>query len=187
MATEPKTTGLTYEDLERFPDDNLRREIIGGELYVTAAPGGRHQDAVLELGARFLAWTRERGGKVYVAPRDVFLSDHDVVEPDVVFVREEHTDRIEERVVRGPPDLVVEVSSPSTRRLELVRKLQLYEAFHVPEYWYVDLDADRIEVYLLEGGRYGKPTLVTRRDTLETPQAPGLTIGVGEVLGSERT
>ena len=79
MATQPKTTGLTYADLERFPEDNLRRELIDGELIVTAAPAPRHQDAVLELGARLLAYTKEHGGKVYVAPTDVFLSDRDVV------------------------------------------------------------------------------------------------------------
>lgn len=183
MATEPKSTGLTYEDLQRFPDDNLRREIIGGELFVTPAPGGRHQDAVLRLGAAFLGWCDEHGGKVYVAPRDVFFSDHDVVEPDVLFVREDNLDRIEERVVRGAPDVVVEVSSPSTRRLELVRKLELYRSFGVPEYWYVDLDADRVEVYTLEDDRYGEPRFLGRRDTLDTPLAPGFSIAVDDVLG----
>ncbi|MGH2729121.1 MAG: Uma2 family endonuclease, partial [Actinomycetota bacterium] len=111
MATQPQT-GLTYDDLQAFPEDNFRRELIDGELIVTAAPGGRHQDAVLELGARLLAYVKQHGGKVYIAPRDVYFSDVTVVEPDVVFVRAEHLARDEERFIGGPPDIVVEVSSP---------------------------------------------------------------------------
>src|SRR5438045_3698129 len=100
MATQPQT-GLTYEDLLAFPEDNFRRELIDGELIATAAPGGRHQDAVLVLGAALLGHTRAHGGKVYVAPRDVFFTDRNVVEPDVIYVRPEDLDRNEERVVRG--------------------------------------------------------------------------------------
>lgn len=183
MATEPKTTGLTYEDLQRFPEDNFRRELIDGELIVTAAPGGRHQDVVLELGALLLAWTREHGGKVYVAPRDVYFTERDVVEPDVLFIRAENLPRVEERYVRGAPDVIVEVSSPSTRRLELVRKRELYERFGAAEYWYVDLDAERIEVYRLEGGRYGSPRMLGHGDVLESPEVPGFSVAVDDLLG----
>ncbi|MEX2552885.1 MAG: Uma2 family endonuclease [Actinomycetota bacterium] len=75
--------------------------------------------------------------------------DIEGVEPDVLFVRADHVDRVENRYVRGAPDLVVEISSPSTRRLELVRKRDLYARFGVPEYWYVDLEAELLEVYAL--------------------------------------
>lgn len=185
MATESKTTGLTYEDLlEMFPEaDNVRRELIDGELIVTPSPSDRHQDAVLELGAHLLAWTKEHGGKVYVAPRDVYFTERDVVEPDVLFLRAENLARSEERFVRGAPDVVVEVSSPSTRRLELVRKLELYERFEVKEYWYVDLDADRVEVYRLDEGRYGPPRQVIRGEDLESPEIPGFSISVDDLLG----
>jgi Uma2 family endonuclease len=182
MATEP-ITGLTYGDLQRFPEDNFRRELIDGELIVTAAPGGRHQDVVLELGARLLAHAKERGGKVYVAPRDVYFSNVNVVEPDVVFVRAENLERVEERFVEGAPDLVVEVSSPSTRRLELVRKRDLYARFGVPEYWYVDLDADRVEVYRLHERAYGVPEIVGRGAELRSPLVPDFAIAVHDLLG----
>src|SRR6266702_7470459 len=64
MATQSRTTGLTYADLEKFPEDNFRRELIDGELIVTAAPNTRHQRAVLELGAALLDYTRRHGGEV---------------------------------------------------------------------------------------------------------------------------
>ncbi|MGH2706410.1 MAG: Uma2 family endonuclease [Actinomycetota bacterium] len=186
MATQPQT-GLTYADLQRFPEDNLRRELIDGELIVTAAPGRGHQNAVLRLGAALLAYVDEHGGAVYVAPREVFLTDRNVVEPDVVFLRSEHLGRDEEPFVRGAPDLVVEVSSPSTRRLELVRKLELYERFAVGEYWYVDLDADRVEVYRPTGERYGPPVMATRGEVLSSPVVPGFSIDVDDLVGPLET
>jgi Uma2 family endonuclease len=182
MATQPKT-GLTYEDLQAFPEDNFRRELIDGELIVTPAPSTRHQDVVLELGARLLAHVKEHGGKVFIAPTDVFFSDTNVVEPDVLYVRPENVARVEKKLVRSAPDIVVEVSSPSTRRLELVRKHELYARFGVPEYWYVDLEADRVEVYRLGAGHYGRPALLARGDVLETSQIPGWSISMDQLLG----
>ncbi len=175
--------GLTYDDLQRFPDDRLRRELIDGELVVTPAPGTHHQAVVLELGARLLSYVKEHGGRVFVAPTDVFLSDRDVVEPDVLFVRPEHAGRVEPRFVRSAPDVVVEVSSPSTRRLELTRKRALYERYGVSEYWYVDLDADRVEVHSLAEGGYGPPRLLGPGDTLTSSQAAGFRLDVDELLG----
>ena len=182
MATQPQTN-LTYEDLASFPEDNLRRELIGGELIVTASPVVRHQDAVATLTGRLFIYANEHGGKVFPAPLDVFFSDIDVVEPDVLFVTQSSLAKLERKFVRGAPDLVVEVSSPTTRRLELVRKRDLYERFGVPEYWYVDLDADRIEVYRLEQDRYDVPTILGRTDTVTSPALPGFSIAVDEVLG----
>src|SRR5438552_13756270 len=175
MATHPQT-GLTYEDLLSFPEDNCRRELIDGELIVTAAPATRHQDVVLRLGAQLLAHCQQHGGRVFVAPTDVYLSESNVVEPDVLYLRPENAGRVEPQLVRSAPDVVIEVSSPSTRRLELVRKRALYERFGVPEYWFVDLDADRVECYRLDGDRYPAPTLFARDATLSPPGIPGFTI-----------
>ena len=182
MATMPDT-GLTYEDLQTFPEDNFRREIIDGELVVTAAPATRHQSVVLRLGSELLAHCDQFGGKVFVAPTDVFFSDTNVVEPDVLYLRPENVGRVEKKLVRSAPDLVFEVSSPTTRRLELVRKRELYERFGVPEYWFVDLDVDRVEIYRLEGTRYSTPKLLGRGDALDSPQIPGFTLTVDDLLG----
>src|SRR5712692_446056 len=183
MAIKPQT-GLTYEDLLSFPEDNLRRELIDGELIVTAAPATRHQNVVLRLGARLLAHCDQHGGQVFVAPTDVYFSETSVVEPDVLYLRPENVARVEPRFVRSAPDLVVEVSSPTTRRLELVRKRDLYERFGVLEYWFVDLDADRVEVHRLEGDRYIAPTLFGRGEALRSAQIPEFTLSVDELLGT---
>ena len=182
MATKPKTR-YTYADLQRFPEDNLRREIIDGELIVTAAPATRHQRVVMTLAGELYQHVKEHGGLVLPAPTDVYFSDTNVVEPDVLFVGPEHLQRVEKNFVRSAPDVVVEVSSPSTRRLELLRKRELYEQFGVPEYWYVDLDADRVEIYRLVEGRYGQPALLERGRLLGSAQIEGFAIEVDALLG----
>lgn len=183
MATETQVQ-LTYDDLQSFPDDNLRREIIDGELIVTAAPRLSHQAVVVELVRVLSNHAKEHGGRVFVAPADVFFDHTNVVEPDVLFVREEHTDRLEDdRFVKGAPDVVVEVSSPSTRRLELVRKRDLYARFGVPEYWYVDLEAEEVYVDRLAKGVYDEPLTYARGDVLESPEIPGFRIAIDDLLG----
>src|SRR5688500_220853 len=102
MATQPQT-GLTYEDLRDFPEDNLRREIIDGELIVTAATATRHQRVVAKLVHRLFAYCEIHGGEVLPAPLDVYLSDTNVVEPDVLYVRPEHLGRIEKTFMRSAP------------------------------------------------------------------------------------
>lgn len=79
-------------------------------------------------------------------------------------------------------DLLVEVSSPSTRRLDVVVKRGLYERLGVTEYWFVDLDADRVEVYRLADGAYGDPLLVGFDGHLTPPHLPGLVVEVADIL-----
>ena len=186
MATQPQTT-YTYDDLQGFPEDNLRREIIGGELIVTAAPSHRHQRVAMRLGTELELYSRIHGGEALSAPFDVYFSEDEVVEPDLLFILPETTARIESRYLRGAPNVVVEISSPSTRRLELVRKRELYERYGVPEYWYVDLDADRIEVYRLVGATYGMPELLGRGDTLRSAALEGFEAEVDYILGDLET
>ena len=184
MATEPKTTGLTYEDLQKFPDDHLRREIIDGDLVVTPSPVLRHQRAVRELIYLLVNYCRAHGGEIYPAPTDVFFSDTNVVVPDVLLVRADRLHRLkDDRYIEVAPDLVVEVSSPGTRRIDLGRRKDLYQRFGVPEYWFVDLEANRFEVYRLSSGRYGSAAFVGRGETVESPILPGLEIPVDDVLG----
>ncbi|MEX0789327.1 MAG: Uma2 family endonuclease [Actinomycetota bacterium] len=183
LSTEPAERRFRYADLAAFPHDNVIREIIDGELIVTPAPTTRHQRAVTNFILRFGAYRNSHGGDAFAAPTGVFLADDNVVEPDLVFVRDDHLDRVELAFVNGPPDLVVEISSPSTRRMDIVRKRELYARFEIPEYWFVDFDAERVEIYRLAGGTYGPPELVCSPGTLSTPQLPGLEVSIDEALG----
>lgn len=185
LSADSPARRYTYPDLADFPDDHLRREIVDGELVVTPSPVTRHQKAVGNIYFYLEIYRREDGGAAFIAPLDVFFADDNIVEPDVLFIRADHSDRVGERYIVGAPDLVVEVSSPSTRRLELVRKLELYERFGVPEYWYVDLEAERVEVYVFAGGVYPSPRLLYSGQQLESAQLEGFRMPVDEALGIE--
>lgn len=172
---------LTYEDFLSFPDDNVRREIIEGEVFVTPSPIIKHQDCVgrlhLAIGGHLAA---HGGGRVFIAPLDVLLGKHNIVEPDLIFVAADRLTIIERKNIVGAPTLLVEVvSDPRTDR---VRKRALYEKSGVPEYWIVDPDADRVEVYLLDGARYAKPIILEVGDALTTPLLPGLSIDIAELF-----
>jgi len=180
MATQPQTH--TYADLLEMPEGRERHEIIDGELIVTASPAVRHQKAVFALAQELDRYARAGGGVMLLGPVDVVFSDTNVVAPDVTYVAPDRLERVEKRCIRGAPTIIVEVSSPTTRRTDLTRKLPLYERHRVPEYWFVDLDADRIEVYSLDGDRYRAPAIFTRNQTLVSRAAPSLDVAVGGVF-----
>jgi Uma2 family endonuclease len=183
MATESSKI-YTYQDLLAMPETNRIVELIGGELLVTPSPSVRHQKVVMKIAFRLDLHFEIHGGEVLIAPLDVYFSETDVVEPDVIYMRPENVSRLEERRLVGPPDVAVEVSSPSTRQIELGRKVRLYETNGVPEYWFVDLETDRLEVYRLGDQGYGLPTLYGRGDVVESPLLPGLSIAIEEILGA---
>src|SRR6202162_3352168 len=88
------------------------------------------------------------GGLVFAIPVDVVLSEHNVIQPDVVFVRKERRHLIDMmRPMRVPPDLAIEVLSPSTEARDRGRKMELLARFGVPEYWIVDPVANTLEIY----------------------------------------
>lgn len=178
-------SGLTYDDLADFPqDDRLRRELIDGELFVSPSPNLRHQDVVARLTGMLLVHADEQGGRVFPAPTDVVLTPGTVVEPDVVYIGAGRVETLTDgRFIDIIPDLVVEVSSPSTRRLDLVKKRGLDEREAVAEYWFVDLEADRIDVHRLnEAGVYGMPVSLGDGEMLTCLAAPGFELSVAAAL-----
>lgn len=184
MSATAAGHGLVFEDLLYFPDDGFKRELIGGRLVVTPdQPTLRHQRVVGRISATILAWTDERGGEVFPGANvDPAVGEH--MEPDVVFLGPDFAGAANERSVLAAPDLVVEVSSPSTRRYDLGDKRLWYERQGVPEYWFVDLDVDRFRIYRLDpDGRYPAPALLERGATFASRALPGLVLDVDVLLG----
>src|SRR6266853_231556 len=153
MTVRSAPIKMTYLDLLRLPEDLLRHELIEGEHFVSAAPTLRHQRVAFKLAFAISAFVQPRAlGEVFMAPVDVLFSQFDVVEPDVLYVSETNARRLRERYVEGAPDLAIEVLSPSSVRIDKVRKLRLYEKHGVREYWLADPAADTLEVYCLTAG-----------------------------------
>jgi Uma2 family endonuclease len=171
---------MRYCDLAALPEDGKRHEIIDGEHYVSASPSFRHQAVLRNLSSAIWSFVRARRlGEIVYAPFDIWLSDHDVVEPDLLFVRRERRASIEERFLRGAPDLAVEVLSPSTHRVDLGVKLRAYRKFGFGEYWIVDPVEETIAVFRGEGD-WKEPAI--RLSRASGPQALTSTLFPGLVL-----
>lgn len=186
MEIGARSLKLTYEDYLYFPEDGKRHELIDGEHYVTPAPNLKHQTSVLNLSFFLVGFVRSRDlGRIWTAPVDVLLSDHDVVQPDLVFLSKDRMDLAAGGAnVKGAPDLVVEVFSPSTRRTDAITKRNLYQKYGVREYWLVDPELEIIQVYRLTEGAYRREAELSaeREDHLTSPLFPGLEIALTEVF-----
>ena len=175
---------LTYEDFVLFPDDGRRHELIDGEHYVTPSPNTRHQNLsirlILALGNHLAA---HPGGMLFHTPYDCVFTDFDVVEPDLLWIAADQLGIITEKHVRGVPALVVEILSPSTRKVDERTKRDLYDRVGVREYWVVDGVGNRISVHRPDAA--GRLTSVSvcraeAADTLTTPLLPGFTLPLAD-------
>ena len=184
MAQGAPGVKLTYRELSQWPDDGRRHELIDGEHFVTASPSLDHQVVLRELLTELtLYFRRTRSGRAFPAPLDVVLTDFDVVEPDIVVVLDPITDRRAEAVVRGAPDLIIEILSPSTEARDRGLKRHLYERFGVPEYWLVNPDRRTVEVLRRSGEALATAADLGEGDTLTTPLLPGLDIAIEQLFG----
>ena len=175
---------LTYEDLRRMPDDGKRYELIDGEVFMTPAPGTRHQLTVGNIYFAIRSFLEEHGpGQVFLAPTDVVFGERTALEPDLLFIRKERASIVTELNVQGAPDLVIEVLSPGNASFDRETKLQVYARGAVQELWYVDPDARTLEV--LELGADGRYVLVSRlvaTDSLTSTALPGLSLLVASLF-----
>jgi len=172
----------THADLLAMPDDGKRRELLDGELYVTPSPVASHQKILGNLAYAFWKFLELHPlGELLVAPLDVILSEHDVLEPDLLFVLNEHKDFLQDWV-RGAPDLVVEILSPKTEARDRGIKLKAYARYGVGEYWNVDPQAQVIEVYRLTAEGFHLAATCAQGKTVETPLLPGFSLAVGSIF-----
>ena len=183
MVSSKPVVKFTYEDYRNTPADK-RYELLNGELILAPAPRLPRQRVGMALGTRLHMFVNERGlGEVFAAPCDVLLSDTDVVQPDLLFVSRERRDiLLGGDNIRGAPDLVIEILSPSTSGLDRTLKRRLYAKHGVREYWLVDPGAKTVAI-LLTGqdafdvvGTYGEGQIVT------SPTLQGFTFNLDEIF-----
>jgi Uma2 family endonuclease len=137
MATKPQgRTQWDYEAYAGISYDGKRHEIIDGEHYVNPAPSLYHQQVSRRMQFQlYTAIELAELGVVINAPVDVQLTDHDIVQPDLVIIRKAKSYIMTPTKVKGIPDLLVEILSPSNPSHDLRTKRQAYEKSGVPEYW----------------------------------------------------
>ena len=165
---------LDYSDYLSVPEDGQRYEIIRGELHVTPTPTFFHQRVSRRLARQLEDYFHDRRlGEVCAAPVTLLLTNHDVMEPDLMVIGD--ADQVNERgVVEGPPLLIVEVLSPSTATRDRNVKAKRYAELGVAHYWIVDPGTRQIECHALAGRDY-RPVLKGEGDVrLEHPGWDGL-------------
>ena len=155
-------TTLTYADYLLLPEDGKRYEILEGDLYMTPAPLTRHQTIAMRLSYLLVDYLEKNPiGAVLAAPCDVLLSQTDIVQPDLLVVLHSGRACMTEKNVQGPPDIMIEILSPSTAARDRELKRKRYEHFGVREYWLVDPEANTLTILNLttqEGTLYSLAT-----------------------------
>ena len=128
----------TYAEYARFPDDGNRYEVIDGEVLVTPAPSPLHQHVLLNLSIALRNYVQQHELGYVLPDVDVLFATGQFLRPDLVFVPASARDGITDRGVERPPELIVEVQSPTSSSIDRVKKPRRYGDFGVPDYWVAD-------------------------------------------------
>ena len=164
-----------YSDIVARDGDGRRYELVDGELLVNPSPGPIHQRVSRRLQRQLEDHFHERKlGEVFNAPLDVVLTSHDVFEPDLLVVAD--PSHISRRGIEQPPLLVVEILSPSTRRVDRGLKFRRYATLGVQHCWIVDPDEKRLECFRLAAGEFAPVVDARGNTTLAHPDWDGLVI-----------
>jgi Uma2 family endonuclease len=143
----------TIDDYYNLPGD-IRAELIDGSFYFMEAPNANHQTLLGELYFLLKTYIKSKEGtcKVFLAPFDVKLDQDNMtmVQPDLMVIC--NKDKVSRKRCEGAPDLVMEISSPTSSRLDYIKKLNKYLDAGVREYWIVDPDKERVTIYHFEAG-----------------------------------
>ena len=172
---------MTAAEYARLGETTQPMELIHGEIVMSPAPIDEHQ----VLAIAFLDLLRDiaPGGKRRIAPCDVHLSKHDVVQPDVFWVSAQNTacKLGADKRWHGAPDLIIEILSPATALRDRREKFALYEKHGVREYWIADPTTQLVEVYRLKDRRFQRAGVFGPNDSFESAVL-GVTIALNTLF-----
>ncbi|MFT3901320.1 MAG: Uma2 family endonuclease [Gordonia sp. (in: high G+C Gram-positive bacteria)] len=183
MMTEvlglPRGRALTRDDLDSMPDDGHRYELLDGVLVVSPSPRWVHQRVSVNLVTRLFAACPD-DLEILHAPFDVVLAEDTVLQPDVLVVRRS---AFNERALQGPPELAVEVLSPSTRGVDLFLKKDRLRRAECAHYWVVDPDEPSITAWTLRDGEYHVAGTAKADEELDVTQPFEFSVAPAVLLG----
>ena len=176
-----KDDHYTIEDIYALPEGK-RAELIDGQIYDMAPPSYQHQRLVMELSATLRDYIKTKGGpcEVLPAPFAVFLNqdDYNYVEPDISLVCDHN--KISNRGCEGAPDFIIEIVSPSSRKMDYSTKNALYADAGVREYWIVDPARERTTIYRYEEDV--APVIIPFGDTIKLKVYEDFQICISDLL-----
>ena len=179
MTTDSSVLKLTYEHYVLFPNDGNRHEVIDGRHYMNPAPSTYHQ--VVSKRLQYELYTQielAQLGNIFSAPLDVELSRFDIVQPDLVALGNQSQAKITASRIVGPPELLIEIISPSSVENDVVLKRTLYQQSGVEEYWIVDPFERRIKQLVLKDKFYLE---MTAAQLIVSSSFPSLKIELSKV------
>lgn len=146
-----KEQTYTIDDIYALPDGE-RAELIDGQIYFMAPPSTKHQRIAGKLFNTISNYIQGNNGtcEPFIAPFAVFLNENDknYVEPDISVICDKN--KLTDKGCNGAPDWIIEIVSPSSRRMDYFIKLFKYRMAGVREYWIVDPEKERVTVYNFE-------------------------------------
>jgi Uma2 family endonuclease len=175
-----------YDDLIALPDDGNRFEIIAGVLHELPPPGWDHAVTVAALMSLLGPLFAQLGGVLVTAPVGVFFRGADRVQPDLRGLLPGSSAAPSRRGVEGPPDLLIEVLSPSNRGYDRLTKRELYTRAGVREYWLVDPVTRTIEILGLGDGEFQLAAAAAEDETISSPLLGGAEFPLSTIFAQVR-
>ncbi|HMJ90359.1 MAG TPA: Uma2 family endonuclease [Candidatus Acidoferrum sp.] len=180
---QAKVPLITRADYEGMPLGPPYFQVIEGDLITSPSPKFFHQSVALNI-ARIIGNFLDDHpiGEVMIAPLDVFLSDINIFQPDVLFVSNERLSLIGEQGIEGGPELVVEILSPSTAKYDKGSKKKIYSRTGVQELWLIDPDAKTIQVFDLAADAETPIATHSAKSVFKSALLPGLKIDAKKIF-----
>lgn len=179
---------VTYEEFLKITEGNEERyEYIDGEVFMLASPGMKHQIILADINWFLLNWFKGKQCRVFSAPFDVTLAgekpdEKNVVQPDLLVSCDYNEQRNEKDRYTGIPALVIEILSPQTRSRDQVKKLNVYMAGGVSEYWVVDPKGKRVALYYFVEKELTEMLTYSHPDVVKSIHFKGLEISTDDIF-----
>ena len=181
QQAERKITVKEFFEMEL--EEGYFYELINGIIVKKQAPAPAHQRASMRLSRIMSNFIFDKQlGELFAAPIDVFFDISNNTQPDLLFVKKERDFIITRNGIEGAPDLIVEILSPSTFKIDRTDKMALYLQFGVPEYWIVDPKNQSIEVYVLADNAYKMASFAIENGLIQSKVLEGLSLEVSDVF-----
>lgn len=181
MIGQPKTRMTAAEFFAR-PESNEPTELIKGELIVSPAPIPMHQRCSRRL--LITLDTLIPDGELFDAPIDLLLDGENILQPDLVWVSARGRCTITDKLLQGPPELIIEILSPGTTRRDRDDKFEIYERHAITEYWMVDPLEAYVEVYTHRNGSYARQGVYGVGESFVSAVVGGQTVDLNRVFGT---
>jgi Uma2 family endonuclease len=178
----PRQGEWTEADYFRLPESNRIIELSEGRLIISPSPTTQHQVILGSLFSTLRTYvTSNKLGMIVISPMDVRLKKGIIRQPDIIFMSNEHLDRITNKRW-GIPDLAIEVTSPGTKKEDRKDKYAEYEKAGIKEYWIVDPFKQSVEIYTLEHGNYSLFGISGTGEIAKSKLLDGFEVSIDEIM-----